>query len=212
MKRRCENEIGVKKMYLANITDEVHRMVELCDIAVSGGANALMINTMATGISAARMIRRHATVPLVSHFDFLAPFTSVPTFGVHSRVITKLQRIAGFDVIIMPGFGDRMKIPEKEVLECVACCLEPLGGMKKSLPVPAGSQWAGTTGFLFERLKTVDFGIVPGRAVFGHPMGPEAGARSLMQGWEAVQEGVTLEEYSRDHDELREAIRIHSGG
>jgi ribulose-bisphosphate carboxylase large chain len=212
LRRRCEDETGEKKMYLANITDEVHRMIELCDDAVSGGANALMLNAMATGISAARMIRRHAKVPLVSHFDFLAPFTSVSTFGVHSKVITKLQRIAGFDVIIMPGFGERMKIPEDEVLECVDVCFEPLGHMKKSLPVPAGSQWAGTTGFLFEKLKTLDFGIVPGRAVFEHPLGPEAGARSLRQGWEAVQKGITLEEYSRDHEELKEAIRTHIGG
>jgi ribulose-bisphosphate carboxylase large chain len=212
MRRRFEDETGVRKMYLANITDEVHRLIELCDDAVSGGANALMLNAMATGISAVRMVRRHAEVPLVSHFDFLAPFTSVPTFGVHSKVITKLQRIAGFDVIIMPGFGERMKIPETEVLECVEACFEPLGRLKKSLPVPAGSQWAGSTGFLFEKLETVDFGIVPGRAVFGHPMGPEAGARSLTQGWEAVQKGISIEEYSRNHRELKEAIRMHTGG
>jgi ribulose-bisphosphate carboxylase large chain len=211
MRRRCERETGIKKMYLANITDEVYRMIELHDLAVEGGANAVMINAMATGISAARMVRRHAIVPMVSHFDFLAPFTSVPTFGVHSKVITKLQRMAGFDVIIMPGFGERMKIPEAEVLQCVEECFKPLGSMKRVLPVPAGSQWAGTTGFLYEKLGTVDFGIVPGRAVFGHPMGVEAGARSLLLGWEAVKNGRTLEDYSLDHDELREAIRMHAG-
>jgi ribulose-bisphosphate carboxylase large chain len=211
MRRRCERETGEKKMYLANITDEVYRMIELHDLAVEAGANAVMINTMATGISAARMVRRHAVVPMVSHFDFLAPFTSMPTFGVHSRVVTKLQRMVGFDVIIMPGFGERMKIPESEVLECVEECFKPLGSMNKSLPVPAGSQWAGTTGFLYEKLGTADFGIVPGRAVFGHPMGVEAGARSLRLGWEAVTKGFTLEEYSLDHDELREAIRMHAG-
>jgi ribulose-bisphosphate carboxylase large chain len=211
MRRRCEQETGEKKMYLANITDEVHRMVELYDIAVAGGANSVMINTMATGISAARMVRRHAEVPLVSHFDFLAPFTSVPTFGVHSKVITKLQRMAGFDVIIMPGFGERMKIPEAEVLECVEQCFKPLGSIKKALPVPAGSQWAGTTGFLYEKLGTADFGIVPGRAVFEHPRGAEAGARSLRLGWEAVTQGRTLEEHARYHDELREALHMHAG-
>ena len=211
MRRRYEEETGEKKIYLANITDEVHRMIELCDDAVDGGANALMINTMTTGISAARMVRRHVHVPLVSHFDMLAPFTSVPTFGIHSKVITKLQRMAGFDVIIMPGFGDRMKVPEAEVLECVDVCLEHLGHMKKTLPVPAGSQWAGSTGFLYEKLGTVDFGIVPGRAVFSHPMGPEGGARSLIQGWEAVREGVTLQEYAQEHRELREAIDVHAG-
>jgi ribulose-bisphosphate carboxylase large chain len=211
MRRRAERETGEKKIYLANITDEVDRMIALHDVAVAGGANAVMINTMATGISAARMVRRHAKVPMVSHFDFLAPFTSVPTFGVHAKVITKLQRMAGFDVIIMPGFGERMKVPETEVLECVRECVGPLGSIRRTLPVPAGSQWAGSTAFLFEKLGTADFGIVPGRAVFSHPLGVEAGARSLRQGWEAVAEGRTLEDYARDHEELREAIRMQAG-
>ena len=59
---------------------------------------------------------------------------------------------------------------------------------------------------LCERLKTLDFGIVPGRGVFGHPGGPRAGAASLLQGWEAFSKGLSLEEYARDHPELKAAI------
>jgi ribulose-bisphosphate carboxylase large chain len=47
---------------------------------------------------------------------------------------------------------------------------------------------------------------VPGRAVFEHPMGPKAGAASLRQAWEATRQGLTLDEYSKDHCELRAAI------
>jgi ribulose-bisphosphate carboxylase large chain len=57
----------------------------------------------------------------------------------------------------------------------------------------------------------VDFGIVPGRAVFGHPMGPKAGAASLLQGWEAASKGFTLEEYARSHPELKAAVAAFSG-
>jgi ribulose-bisphosphate carboxylase large chain len=46
--------------------------------------------------------------------------------------------------------------------------------------------------------------------VFGHPQGPRGGAASLRQGWEAVSRGMTLEEYARDHEELRLAIQMHS--
>jgi ribulose-bisphosphate carboxylase large chain len=106
----------------------------------------------------------------------------------------------------MPGFGERMKTPENEVLLNIQECFKPLGHLKKTLPVPAGSQWAGSTPMIYEKLKTVDFGIVPGRGVFNHPMGPQAGAASLRQGWEAFQQGLTLEEYARNHPELRAAI------
>jgi len=210
-RRRAEEQTGIRKIYLANITDEVDRLLELHDVAVAGGANAVMVNGMTTGLSAIRMLRRHTQVPLVAHFDFIAPLTRAPYHGVHSKLITKLQRIVGFDAIIFPGFGTRMKTPDKEVLQNVEECLKPLGGMKPSLPVPAGSQWAGSTGRLYEKLKTVDFGIVPGRAVFGHPMGPKAGSASLLQGWEAVTKGTTLEEYAQTHPELKSAIAAFSG-
>ena len=203
---KSERETGEKKIYLANITDEVDRLIELHDVAVERGANAVMVNAMATGLSAVRMLRRHARVPLVAHFDFIAPFAHLPFFGVHSKVITKLQRLAGFDSIIMPGFGRRMKTIDEEVLENVRECLNPLGHLKPALPVPAGSQWAGSTGPLHRRLGTIDFGIVPGRGVFDHPMGPAAGAASLRQGWEAVAKGMSLEDYSRHHAELKAAI------
>ncbi|CAG0978163.1 partial RuBisCO_large_IV RLP_Photo, partial [Anaerolineae bacterium] len=193
-------------IYLANITDEVDRLIELHDIAVARGANALMVNGMATGLSAVRMLRKHTQVPLVAHFDFIAPFTRMPYFGVHPRVITKLQRLVGFDCIILPGFGDRMKTSDAEVMCDIQTCVEPMGQIKKSLPVPAGSQWAGSIPQLYKKLKSVDFGIVPGRAVFEHSMGPKAGAASLRQAWEATHQGLTLEEYAKTHSELKAAI------
>ncbi len=206
----AEKATGEKKIYLANITDEVDRLLELHDIAVERGANALMVNGMTTGLSAIRMLRKHTQVPLVAHFDFIAPFTLIPDFGIHSKLITKLQRMVGFDAIIFPGYGARMKTPDIEVLQSVQACLEPLGDLKSSLPVPAGSQWAGSTGDLYKKLGTVDFGIVPGRAVFEHPMGPKGGAASLRQGWEAVTKGLALETYAQEHPELAAAIEMVS--
>jgi ribulose-bisphosphate carboxylase large chain len=202
----CQQITGRPKIYLANITDEVDRLKALHDTAVKNGTNALMLNTMTVGLSAARMLRKYSRVPLVAHFDFIAPFTRIPYFGVDTKLITKLQRMVGFDVIILAGFGARMKTSDAEVFENVNECLKPLGHMKRALPVPAGSQWAGTTGMLYEKLKTIDFGIVPGRGVFGHPMGPRAGAASLLQGWQAFKEGVSLENYAATHPELKAAI------
>jgi ribulose-bisphosphate carboxylase large chain len=203
---KSEKETGNMKIYLANITDEVDRLIELHDIAVAGGANALLVNGMTTGLSAVRMLRKHTQVPLVGHFPFIAAFSRAPYHGVHSKLVTKLQRCAGFDVVIMPGFGERMKTPDDEVLLNVQECLKPLGHMKKILPIPAGSQWAGSAPAIYKKLDTIDFGVVPGRGVFNHPMGPKAGAASLRQAWEAVQKGVTLEAYAQDHPELKAAI------
>ncbi len=207
---KAEEITGEKKVYLANITDEVDQLIRLHDVAVERGANALMINGMTTGLSAIRMLRKHTRAPLVAHFDFIAPLTHISYFGVHTKVMTKLQRLAGFDVIIFPGFGARMKTPDEEVLQSVQECLKPWGHIKPVLPVPAGSQWAASTAMLYERLKTIDFGIVPGRAVFAHPIGPKGGAASLRQAWDAVASGQSLEAYARNHQELQLAIESNS--
>jgi ribulose-bisphosphate carboxylase large chain len=208
---RAERETGVPKIYLANITDEVDRLVELHDLAVGHGANALLINAMPVGLSAVRMLRKHATVPLVAHFPFIAAFSRLPGYGVHSRVMTRLQRLAGFDVVIMPGFGPRMMTPEAEVLDCVRACLAPMGPIKPCLPVPGGSDSAATLEGVYRRIGSADFGFVPGRGVFGHPMGPAAGAASIRQAWDAIAQGIAVTDHARSHPELAAALTAFGG-
>ncbi len=205
-RRHAEASTGMPKIYLANITDEVDLLIDLHDLAVARGANALLLNALPVGLSGVRLLRKHAEVPLVAHFPLIAALSRLAHFGIHTRVITKLQRLAGFDAIIMPGFGRRMQMTDDEVLSCVRACLEPMGPIKPSLPVPGGSDWAGTLPSLYEKLGTVDFGFVPGRGVFGHPQGPRAGAASIRQAWEAIVSGKGLEEYALGHPELAVAL------
>ncbi len=209
-RKKAESETRQKKIYLANITDEVDRMEELYEIAIQNQTNAVMINGMTTGLSIVRVLAKKGHIPLVSHFDFIAPFTQKRTFGVHLKVITKLQRLAGYDVQIFQGLGERMHTSVTDVLLAFQACVEPMGGLRPSLPVPGGSQWAGSFKSLFELFQSIDFGIVPGRAVFSHPMGPGAGATALIQGWEAVEKGISLDEYAQTHEELHQAILMNS--
>ncbi|ACF14164.1 Ribulose-bisphosphate carboxylase [Chloroherpeton thalassium ATCC 35110] len=209
-REKAERETGVPKIYLANITDEVDRIIELHDIAVENGANALMLNAMPVGLSAVRMLRKHTKVPLIAHFPFTASFSRMQHYGIHSQVITKLQRLAGFDSIIMPGFGNRMMTPEDEVLQNIKACYEDMGHIKRVLPVPGGSDSAVTLKNVYEKVGSTDFGFVPGRGVFGHPMGPKAGAASIRQAWEAISSATPIETYAETHEELKAAIHAFS--
>ncbi|EIC22529.1 RuBisCO large subunit C-terminal-like domain-containing protein [Thiorhodovibrio frisius] len=206
-RRRAEQETGVPKIYLANITDEVDRLLELHDTAVAAGAGAVMLNAWPTGLSAARMLRQHTKVPLVAHFPVIAAMSRLPFYGVHSRVLTKLQRLAGFDVIIMPGFGNRMMTPAEEVRACIHACVDPaFGQLKPSLPVPGGSDSAATLESVHAQVGSADFGFVPGRGVFSHPQGPAAGATSLHQAWQAISAGVPVAEAAEQQSELKAAL------
>lgn len=203
---RAEDATGERKIFIANVTGEVDRLQELHDIAVGCGVNAVMVNALAVGLSGVRMLRRHASVPIVAHFDGIAPMSRHPHYGVASTVFTKLQRLAGCDAIIMPGFGSRMMTPEEEVLANAAECTALLGKALSALPVPGGSDWAGTLPLMLEKLRTIDFAMVPGRGVFGHPMGPRAGARSLRQAWEACVAKTPLSVAAAACPELAAAI------
>ncbi len=205
-RRRAEQETGRTKVYLANITDEVDRLIPLHDRVVANGANAVMVNALPTGLSAVRMLSRHATVPVVGHFPMVAAMGRATSHGVHTRVMTRLQRLAGCDVIILPGFGPRMMTSDKEVLANLAACLEPMGDIRPSLPVPGGSDSAATLPDVYRRIGHADFGFVPGRGVFAHPAGPRAGAASVRQAWEAIAEGASLEEKALKHPELAAAL------
>ena len=182
------------------------RLLALHDLAVANGANALMVNAVPVGLSAIRMLRRHTEVPLVGHFPFIAAFSRLPHYGVHSRVMTRLQRLAGLDVVIMPGFGARMQTPDAEVLANIEACGAPMGALAPSLPVPGGSDSAATLEAVHRKVGSTQFGFVPGRGVFGHPMGPRAGARSVRQAWDAIQAGVPVAEHAAAHAELRAAL------
>jgi ribulose-bisphosphate carboxylase large chain len=192
-RRRAEAASGRPLGYMANITDEVDRLRPLHDAAVTGGATALLVNALPVGLSGLRHVTAHTTVPVFTHFPMIAALGRVPGFGVHPQVLTRLQRLAGADAVIMPGFGPRMATPPDEVLACVRACLEPMGPIAPSLPCPGGSDWAGTVARVHAALGTVDFGFIAGRGVFGHPDGPGAGAASIRAAWEAVQRGESFE-------------------
>jgi ribulose-bisphosphate carboxylase large chain len=211
-RRRAEASTGVPKGYLANITDEVDRLCALHDLAVGNGVNLLLINTMTVGLSAVRMLRRHSRVPLIGHFAFVAAASRLPCYGVHTRVINKLQRLAGLDGVIMPGFGARMGMDEAEVLDGVTACLDPMGPIRRSLPIPGGSEWAGTLEGVYRHVGGLDFGFIPGRGVFGHPSGPAAGAASVRQAWDAIRSGVSLEVQAATSPELRAAMAAFGRG
>lgn len=182
-RRRAEAATGSHKLYLANVTDEVSRLIELHDVALEAGAGALLLNVLPVGLSALRMLREHSRLPIFTHFPMLAALTRVPGFGVHSRVLTRLQRLCGADAVILPGFGERMMMSDDEVRGNLRACLDPMGALKPALPVPGGGDSAETLPRVYAKVGHREFGFVCGRGVFAHAEGPRGGAASLHTAW-----------------------------
>lgn len=181
---RAEQETGVPKCYLANLSDEADAIPSLYKMARQGGANAVMLNPICTGLSAVRSLRRVSEVPIMGHFAGVAVSGRVSNFGVASVVWTKLMRLAGCDWIGIAGFGPRMRCTDDEVMQNVRACWEPMGPIAPSLPIPGGSDTAETLPSVCARVGSPDFGFISGRGVFGHPAGPRAGAQTLCAAWQ----------------------------
>ncbi len=180
---RAEQETNTPKCYLANLSDEVDALPSLYKTVIQGGANAVMLNPICTGLSAVRSLRRISEVPIMGHFAGVAVSGRIPNFGVSSVVWTKLMRLAGCDWIGIAGFGPRMLCSDDEVMQNVRACWDPMGPIAQSLPIPGGSDTAETLPIVCQKVGSPDFGFISGRGVFGHPQGPRAGAKSLRDAW-----------------------------
>jgi len=95
---------------------------------------------------------------------------------------------------------------EEEVKLNIQECLQEFGHIRRSLPVPGGSDSALTLETVYRHVGGVDFGFVPGRGIFGHPLGPKAGAASIRQAWEAIEKGISLEAYAVGRPELQAMV------
>ena len=168
-------------MYIANLTGEISSLLPQYQKAKEGGA--VMLNGFFTGFSALRHLRQHAEVPIMGHFAGMALYDRTPGFGIDGVVMVKLERLAGCDMIGLPGFGDRMHTTDTEVKRNISACLEPMGAIKPAMPIPGGSDSAETLAGVCQKVGHTDFGFIAGRGVFGHPQGPRAGAQSLVSAW-----------------------------
>jgi ribulose-bisphosphate carboxylase large chain len=183
---RAESETGVPKCYLASLSDENDALPSLYKAARQGGANAVMLNPVCTGLSVVRSLRRMSEVPIMGHFAGVAVSGRLPHFGMASVVWTKLMRLAGCDWIGIAGFGPRMLCSDDEVMQNVRACWAPMGPIAPALPIPGGSDTAETLPIVCAKVASPDFGFISGRGVFGHPQGPRAGAQGLCAAWQKI--------------------------
>jgi len=58
----------------------------------------------------------------------------------------------------------------------------------------------------YEALGSTDLIFACGGGIMAHPSGIGAGVRSIRQAWDAAIAGVPLDEYSRNHSELQQAL------
>ena len=203
---KAEQETGEKKVYMINVSAETREMMRRAEAVEDQGGRYMMVDILTTGWSSLQTLR-DLDLDLVIHAHRAghAAFTRDPHHGINMVVICKVARLIGVDQLHVGTGVGKMAETRREVEENIGACVGPLHGLKPVLPVASGGLHPGMVPQLVDTFG-LDTVIQAGGGIHGHPKGTLAGARAMRQAVDAVIQGVPLEEYAQDHEELRLAL------
>ncbi|MEJ2271305.1 MAG: ribulose-bisphosphate carboxylase large subunit, partial [Candidatus Bathyarchaeota archaeon] len=208
MRDKAEEQTGEKKVYMANVTAETETMLKRAQFIKDHGGKYLMVDILTCGFSALQTLRDH-NLGLVIHAHRAghAAFTKNPKHGISMKVLAKVVRIIGVDQLHIGTVIGKMSETKKEVLENLEAVTSELGGLKKVLPVASGGLYPGSVPDLMNFFGN-DFVIQAGGGIHGHTDGTISGAKAMRQAVDATLQKVSLKEFSKNHKELQEALKI----
>ena len=204
---KAQYETSEKKVYMANITAETEEMLKRAEFVVDQGGEYVMIDILTCGFASLQTLReRDFNIVIHAHRAGHAAFTKNVEHGVSMKVIAKTARIIGVDQLHVGTVVGKMSETYAEVIQNCEALKMKMGKLKPVLPVASGGLHPGLVPALI-KLFGKDFVIQAGGGIHGHPDGTRAGAKAMRQAVDATLRGATLEEYARDHEELRRALQ-----
>jgi ribulose-bisphosphate carboxylase large chain len=204
---RAEEETGEKKVYMVNVTAETEEMLKRAQFVVDHGGEYVMVDILTCGFAALQTLRaQDFDLVIHAHRAGHAAFTKSPKHGVSMKVIAKIARIIGVDQLHVGTVVGKMSETRKEVVQNCEALKMKMGGLREVLPVASGGLHPRLVPALV-KLFGRDFAIQAGGGIHGHPAGTIAGAKAMRQAVDATLAGMALEDYARDHKELRLALQ-----
>jgi ribulose-bisphosphate carboxylase large chain len=205
---RVRDETGHVMMHAINVSTNGEKIVEVAERAQELGASELMVDVITCGFAAVQALAEDASIklPIHVHRTMHGAITRNKDHGVSMAVFSKLVRMCGGDALHVGTFGvGKMKGSPTEDLANQRACVSDEVPYKAVMPVASG----GMHPALIEPLVKIagtNVQIQAGGGVAGHPGGVRGGARAMVQAVDAAFEVIPFSEYSRTHQELREAM------
>ena len=218
---KVEEETGRRVLYSVNVTHDASVMIERAERLIKLGANMVMMDVVCCGFSALKELAESSSikVPVHVHRAMHAAFTRNLKHGVSMNVVAKLVRLAGGDQLHIGTVVGKMHGERTEVLASKNICQmertegvkhmileQDWCGLKPIFAVHSGGLHPGLVPELIETVESKDIVMNFGGGVHGHPYGSRGGAMAVRQAVDAYMKGVSLEEYAKEHKELRRAL------
>ena len=205
---KAEEETGERKVYMVNVTAETETMVKRAEYVLAHGGEYVMVDILTCGFSSLQTLRNQGFKLVIhAHRAGHAAFTKNQKHGISMYVVTKVARAMGVDQLHVGTVVGKMSETREEVLENIDACRMPMGGLKLVLPVASGGLHPKLVPALMKTFGK-DFVIQAGGGIHGHTGGTFAGATAMRQAVDAELKGKTLEEYAKNHKELKTALKL----
>ncbi len=196
---------GKMVMYAFNITGDLEDMLRGHDLVLAQGGTCVMVNLLATGLTAVAYLRKHSQLPIHGHRAGWGGISRHPYLGISYTAYQKFARLAGVDHLHVNGFLNKFTESDESVLTSATECMKPLFGGYAVMPVFSSGQSAKQVQQTFSEVGT-DLIYLAGGGILGHPSGPEAGVKSLNEAWEAAMSNTPIADYAADHPALQQAL------
>jgi len=201
-------QTGHLTRYCVNITDRFDKVIEHAKIAVEEGADFLMVNFVAVGISILQILSENdeIKVPIVAHYATAGSMTESPFTGISTPLLLgKLARIAGADMCMFSSPYSTYPFLKRRYKQIADMQRLPFGNLKPTMPIIGGGVHPNSAEKIVGELGK-EVVLASGGAILGHPMGPTEGAKSMMQAAEALGKGLALSEVA--NQEGYEALKV----
>jgi len=180
---RVEQQTGQRRpLYAPHITTRPDRLLDAGRRAIDAGAEALMVNFLATGFPALEMlVESDLDVPLYAHCGGKETMTRVEHQGMSAALVLTLDRLVGADLIRIsaPG-GDLVHSDAPTVHACLDAANRPLGASRPLVPAVSGGLNLGNLAATLDVCGD-DILVLAGRGVANHPGGVGAGVSAMRE-------------------------------
>ena len=209
---KAEQETGMKTIYAPHIVARPDRIRDFCKQVIEWGASGIMFNPIVQGMGTLQMLAEdpEINVPIYAHSGGRSGWSTGPR-RVDDVVMVKLLRLAGGDYFQTGVMNQNechvaSRCPEM-LMRLFQVMNEPMDGIKDMVVVTAGGLGAGNLTDQLEAFGT-DFMGLAGTSILKHPLGIKAGVDAMLQAAEAFGQGKTVDEYAKNHEELRVALTM----
>ena len=221
LRDKAEKLTGEKKDALINITAETKEMEKRAKFLHDYGWRYAMIDVVTSGFASVQTLRETLgdyKMAIHAHRAMHAAFDKNPKHGISMQFLAKLMRLIGVDQIHAGTAVGKLVGTKHEVLD-IANTLrskklneefphllnQNWHHIKSVFPVSSGGLHPGLVPDVI-KIFGDDICLLVSGGIHGHPKGTRVGAKATVQAVESVKKGISLEEYSKNHLELKQAL------